>query len=145
MLSGMGDGQAPREVLAENIAAAMGRLRLGHAGLAERMQDLGFKWIRQTVGDVLSGRRSLRAAELFGLALALEIRVQRLVIPDDEVRLISLPNGRAVLAKAVTTGAAAVWDGNKLVHLSGDAVWQEGETPDLFRTAVEIAARHEDG
>jgi hypothetical protein len=145
MLSGMGDGQEPREVLAGNIAAAMARRRLGHAGLAERMQDLGFKWIRQTVGDVLSGRRSLRAAELYGLALALEMPVQRLVIPDDDVRAISLPNGRPVLAKAVTMGAAAMWDGNKLVRLSGDTAWQDGETPDPLRSAVELDARHEDG
>lgn len=145
MLSGMSDGRAPREVLSENIAAAMARRRLGHADLAERMQDVGFKWIRQTVGDVLSGRRSLRAAELFGLALALEIPVQRLVIPDDDVRVISLPNGREITARAVTMGAAAMWDGNKLVRLAGDAAWQDGGTPDPFRTAVEIDARHEDG
>jgi hypothetical protein len=140
----MGDGQAPGELLAGNIAAAMARRRLGHADLAERMQELGYKWIRQTVGDVLSGRRSLRASELFGLALALETTAPRLVIPDDDVREIVLPSGRTVLAKAVTMGPAAMWERNKLVRLSGDMAWIGDETPDALGTATEIDARHED-
>jgi hypothetical protein len=129
MLGGMGDGQAPGELLAGNIAAAMARRRLGHADVAERMQALGYKWIRQTVGDVLSGRRSLRAAELYGVAVALDIPITTLVVPwaDSVSAGVTLPSG--VILEFSTQfqirdvpSAAIMWTGNKPQFARGDTL-----------------------
>jgi hypothetical protein len=111
MLSGMGDGQAPREVLTESIAVAMTRRRLGHAALAERMQGLGYKWIRQTVGDVMSGRRSLRAEELYGLTLALETTVSELMTPHEDDAQIVFPSGTEVAGiRLLSNDQSLTWD-----------------------------------
>ena len=126
MLSGMSDGQAPREVLAESIAVAMTRRRLGHAGLAERMQGLGYKWIRQTVGDVLSGRRSLRADELYGLAIALETTVSELTVPRDDDAQIVFPSGIKVT-------------GMRLLSTDRSVAWDEKNTPVVSPRAAEDA------
>src|SRR5262249_40825084 len=118
MLGGMGDAQTPDEILRGNIGAAMGRRKLTQPDLAARMTALGYKWIRQTVGDVQSGRRSLRAAELYGLALALEVSIATLIAPADEYEDVTLPSGKPVSAASVQRSARGItrgairWDGN---------------------------------
>jgi 8-oxo-dGTP diphosphatase len=91
----MGDGQTPDELLRGNMAAVMARRGLTQPDLAARMQALGYKWIRQTVGDVQTGRRGLRASELYGLALALELPITTLVVPwaDVEEPSVRMPSG----------------------------------------------------
>lgn len=115
----MGDGQTPDELFRGNIAAAMARRKLTQPDLAARMRELGYKWIRQTVGDVQTGRRSLRAGELYGLSLALEIPITTLVVPwaDAGEPSVRLPSG---LILDFTTQfrirnvpwAPIMWDGN---------------------------------
>jgi transcriptional regulator with XRE-family HTH domain len=116
----MADGQTAGEMLAGNIAAAMARRRLGQADLAERMQALGYKWIRQTVGDVLSGRRSLRAAELYPLSLALELPITTLVVPWADAGETSVRLASGLILDFTTQfrignvpWAPVMWDGNK--------------------------------
>lgn len=134
MLIGMGDGQAPDKLLRGNIAAAMARRELSQPDVAARMKALGYKWIRQTVGDVQNGRRSLRASELYGLALALETSIATLVAPaagEDEA--VTLPSGVQISAASVRRSAkgqtrgAVRWDGNVPVFppVGPDGWWQD--------------------
>ncbi len=88
--------KTPEQMLAGNIAAARARRRLGQADLAARMRALGYRWARQTVGDIEAGKRQLRAGELYGVSLALEIPVTTLVIPwadEGPMPEVVLPSG----------------------------------------------------
>ena len=102
----MGEGLTPDELLRGNIGAAMGRLQLTQPELARRMKKLGYNWIRQTVGDVQTGRRSLRAAELYGLSVSLEVSIATLMAPQpDEDERVVLPSGRSMPAASVRRSA----------------------------------------
>lgn len=96
----------------------MGRRGLKQPDLAERMKALGYKWLRQTVGDVMTGRRSLRASEILALSLALETSIAALTAPADEDAAVTLPSGEALSAESVRRSArgqtrgAVRWDGN---------------------------------
>jgi transcriptional regulator with XRE-family HTH domain len=99
--------QSPGDAVAANVAAARARRRLGQEDVAARMRALGYsKWVRQTVGDIETGRRRLLAEEVFALAAALKTAVTLLVgaVETDEL----------VLPSGVTLEAAqmAEWDGN---------------------------------
>jgi len=117
-------------MLAGNIAAAMARRRLGHADLAERMQNLGYKWARQTVGDIMNGKRQLRAGELHGVSVALEIPVTTLVIPwadEGPMPEIVLPSGLVLTFSAQfrisnVPAFPVMWDGNKPKFTNTDAI-----------------------
>lgn len=65
--------------IAANIRAERARANIGQQELAERMEALGWKWVRQTVGQVEGGTRRATADELIGLALCLDIPVLRLI------------------------------------------------------------------
>lgn len=133
-------------MIGRNISAARGRLQLPQTAVAARMRDeLGFKkWHQQTVANVEKGTRPVKAEELHGLALVLRTTVVRLVIPAEDDRWISLPNGKVVHASSVSVGPGALWDGNKLVALAGEGRMLEDSStpPDPLRTAAAIAARH---
>jgi hypothetical protein len=117
-------------MLAGNIAAAMARRHLGHADMAERMQNLGYKWARQTVGDIVNGKRQLRAGELYGVAVALEIPVTTLVIPwadEGPMPEVGLPSGLVLIFSAQfrisnVPAFPIMWDGNKPKFESTDTL-----------------------
>ncbi len=117
-------------MLAGNIGAAMGRRRLSHGDLAERMQHLGYRWARQTVGDLLNGKRQLRAGELYAVAIALEIPVTTLVIPwadEGPMPEVVLPSGIVLTFSAqfrVTDVPAfpIMWEGNVPKFAASDAI-----------------------
>jgi transcriptional regulator with XRE-family HTH domain len=111
--------KTPDEMLAGNIAAARARRKLQQSNLAARMTALGYKWVRQTVGEIENGNRRVTAAELYGLAIALEIPVTLLVVPwaDEGSPTVRLPSGLvlefSVQFRAHNVPASAVlWEGD---------------------------------
>jgi 8-oxo-dGTP diphosphatase len=101
MLYRMATPKTPEAILAGNIAAARARRRLDQQDLADRMRALGWKWVRQTVGEVENNRRRLTAGEILGLAICLETTVPRLMAPLMEDEWIGLPNGMSLRVGAV--------------------------------------------
>jgi transcriptional regulator with XRE-family HTH domain len=84
----------PKEILAGNIGAAMGRRRLSQTDLAERMRQFGYsKWSRQTVAETLAGNRRLLAEELLAVAACLETTVQQLMSPQAWDGPVEFPSG----------------------------------------------------
>lgn len=119
----------PEAILAANIAAARVRRDLQQQDLAERMRALGWKWVRQTVGEVEKKEQGRRVTpgELVGLAIALETSVTRLTSPLPEDREVELPSGLSLRASAVqgyvtgewVTDERILWHQNKPVHSRG--------------------------
>lgn len=109
----------PGEILAGNIAAARRRRRLQQSDLAERMRELGWRWVRQTVGEIENNRRRVITDELVGLSYALETEVGNLLLPaPGDVRLAALPAGQLVIMPLQHEmpggmGGSVLWDGNK--------------------------------
>ena len=68
-------------VLADNLRRYRGFTRLSQTDLAERMESLGHRWLRQTVGQIEAGRRSVSVDELLGLAVSLQTAVSGLLSP----------------------------------------------------------------
>ena len=60
------------------------------------MRALGWKWVRQTVGEVENNRRRLTTGELFGVALALETSLPRLLEPLPEDEWVQIPTGESL-------------------------------------------------
>lgn len=89
-----------REIISDSresiIAAARVRRRLQQSDLADRMRALGWKWVRQTVGEVENSNRRLTAEEIFGLAIALEVTIPQLMAPSDPDGIVEFPNGQAI-------------------------------------------------
>lgn len=82
------------DLLMRNVKAARARRGLDQEMLAARMRALGFEvWVRQTVARVENGKRRLTAEEVFGLAIALEISVMRLMEAVRDDGRIGLPSG----------------------------------------------------
>lgn len=110
------------DVLIRNVRAARSRVGLDQADISARMRELGFAtWHRQTMGKVERAERQLSAAELAGLALALETTISRLAAPLEEDGEVELQEGgpavdvitlRLMAAGKIAPGAVA-WDGNK--------------------------------
>jgi transcriptional regulator with XRE-family HTH domain len=93
----------PGVILARNIAAARVRLGLDQKDLAERMRAVGWKWVRQTVGEVENGRRRLSADEVLGLGACLETTVEQLMSPRKTDPPVELPSGE-ILASIQVMG-----------------------------------------
>jgi transcriptional regulator with XRE-family HTH domain len=108
----------PEDVFAEAIGSAMGRRNLSRTDLAERMSNLGYrKWSRQTVAEVIEGRRRILAAELYPLSFALEMPLPALVMPWTEAgpAEIELPSGVRLRYFVETRAAGSygnLWNGN---------------------------------
>lgn len=90
------------------------------------MRHLGWKWVRQTVGEVENDRRRVTAEEVLGVAIALETSVQRLMTPLWEDKWVELPSGESLRVGAVVsfvtgeqlgdlTRRDVQWYGNALV------------------------------
>jgi transcriptional regulator with XRE-family HTH domain len=107
--------QPYKEVLAGNIAAARGRMRLRQSSLAERMRQLGWeRWHPQTVSEVEAGRRDLRADELLGLSIALETNIATLMAAPLDVGAVKLPAGTLVGAtRLFEIDGTTSWDGDR--------------------------------
>jgi len=122
MLDGMAKRTTLGAILAGNIAAARVRRRLQHQELADRMRALGWKWVRQTVGEVENNRRRLSAEEIYGLAEALEVSIPVLMGPSDPDGFVAFPNGKYIHSSS-------------LERLAGRGVndhavqWQDDGTP----------------
>jgi 8-oxo-dGTP pyrophosphatase MutT (NUDIX family) len=85
------------------------------------MRALGWNWVRQTVGEVENNRRRLSAAEVIGLAVALEVTIPQLMAPSDPDGAVEFPNGLAIGAVSVERLAgrgrndhSVRWNGNEL-------------------------------
>ena len=96
MLDGMAKRTTLGAILAGNVAAARVRRRLQQQDLADRMRALGWKWVRQTVGEVENNRRRLSAEEIYGLAEALEVSIPVLMTPSDPDGFVVFPNGKYI-------------------------------------------------
>jgi transcriptional regulator with XRE-family HTH domain len=121
------------EVLARRIRSARAAKRLGQESLATRMQALGFDgWTRQTVGSTEKPTRRVTAAEVVGLALALETSVPTLLaaVPDDEA--VAFPDGELTvesITKLVTgiNDHSVTWEDDKPVFARGQSAWWVGQ------------------
>jgi transcriptional regulator with XRE-family HTH domain len=142
------------EILARNIRAARSRVDIGQENLAARMRALGFSaWIRQTVGSTERGRRRPTAAEIAGLAFALQTTISRLLAPVDEDQAVALqPDGPLVSVNSVRLSAIGripvgevEWDGDKPVITArpdyppavADLMHRMSESHDDHRTGPE--------
>jgi hypothetical protein len=66
--------------LAANLRAERARAAMDQEELADAMRSLGFSsWKRQTVGQCEQARRRILAAEVFGLAMALQVKPGKLM------------------------------------------------------------------
>jgi transcriptional regulator with XRE-family HTH domain len=107
------------DVIVRNLRAVRVRKKLEQRDLVERMRQLGFpNWHRQTLSRIEQGQRNLLAAELLGLAYALETSIDVLLAPAaDERGYIELGDGAvhmrhaAARVRGVSDGAIR-WDGN---------------------------------
>jgi len=123
------------EVLSRNCRAARSRLGLGQERLAARMRALGYTaWLRQTVSKTEKGERRLSAAEIVGLALALETSMRELMAPTAADKTVDLQGGaidfRIVveLIKGDNVGAVQ-WEGDVPKFLPKS--WWVDERPDV--------------
>jgi transcriptional regulator with XRE-family HTH domain len=104
------------DVLAANVRSARARAGISQKTLADRMQALGFNWAWQTVGKVEKPNRPLLAAEILGLALALETTISELVAAHPADQLVQLPGGQVISPESVrklacgTTDRVLTWD-----------------------------------
>jgi hypothetical protein len=91
----------------------MARRRLQQSDVAARMQALGYKWVRQTVGETLKKKESRRlsAEEVMALAIVLETTVRELVTPHEEDAQIVFPAGIQVTGRRLLTfDRSLTWD-----------------------------------
>lgn len=93
--------ETPGRHVARNIAGARNELGLDQKQLAARMRALGWKWVRQTVGEAENGRRRLTTDEIVGLSIALETTIATLLSPPDRAVGVGLPSGGWVSAELV--------------------------------------------
>jgi transcriptional regulator with XRE-family HTH domain len=119
------------EVIAGNIAAERARQRLSQASVAARMNQLGFPWIRQTVGDCESGRRQVSAPELLGLAHALTLSVGDLIVPP-RGEFVTMPFGQRVGVPVTIDdeGVLLLWVDDELVTRPDGTLGTVADLPD---------------
>jgi transcriptional regulator with XRE-family HTH domain len=132
------------EVIAANVRATRVRKQLHQADVVERMRALGYTdWHRQTLGKVERGERSLRAAEVLGLAYALGTNMGVLLAAERE-DVIEFPTGqltgRDVTAVAFGRNNGAIrWggpDGNEPIFGNGVDAWRGEPEDDPARDLV---------
>lgn len=111
MLSSMTTPNTPDGILARNIAPARVRLSLQQHDLADRMRTLGWKWVRQTVGEVEKSRRRLTAGEVIGLAACLETTVEQLMSPQKTDGPMELPSGEVLASIQVMALVSDTYNG----------------------------------
>jgi transcriptional regulator with XRE-family HTH domain len=136
------------EVLARRIRSVRAEKKLKQDTVATRMRALGFEgWTRQMVGSTEKPTRRVTAAEIIGLALALETSVPTLLtaVPDDEA--VAFPTGNLSvqsMAKLVTglNDKSVRWEDDKPVFTTGKSAWFAGD-PDAPHV-VKVAWSRED-
>ncbi len=136
---------AYKRLLGRNISADRGRLQLNQTAVAARMRALGFEdWHQQTVARIEKGQRRLTVEELFGLALALDSTVQRLLAPIGGDLWVQLPSGSHTFLHGMAVvnqvngknDGTITWHGNKPAQspagppeLLADADWHTPAAP----------------
>jgi transcriptional regulator with XRE-family HTH domain len=135
------------EVLARNARAYRSRKGIGQERLAARMRALGYTaFLRQTVSKVEKGERRLSAAEVLGLALALEVTMRQLLEPQPDDKQIELPNGDSFSERTVrllvaeVNDRAILWRDDVPAHREVIAGWEgdpdmPGELADALKAA----------
>lgn len=107
-----------KETVAENVRAYRQLRGLEQDGLARRMQKLGLPWRQVTVSEVERNQRSVTAAELPWLVLALETTIEQLLDTRGPERMrgpgmVSLPVSEwADLGREIRTEV----DGREVVY-----------------------------
>lgn len=111
------------EVIAGNVRARRSRLGIGQERLAARMRALGYSaFLRQTVSKVEKGERRLTAAEVNGLAWALETSIAGLMTPTADDKTVEFPSGGSVSAESAARSVhgdndgSVKWDGDVPVY-----------------------------
>lgn len=140
------------EILARRIRSVRAEKRLKQDSVARRMRALGFDgWTRQIVGSTEKPTRRVTAAEIIGLAIALETSVPTLLsaVPDDEA--VAFPTGQLTVKSMVdlVTGLndrSVRWvdDDSPVFAPGGKWAWRDGDpdAPDVVKTAW---AREDEG
>lgn len=75
------------DVIAANVRAERGRLKLDQAALAERLG-----WSKSTVSNLESGRRTVAADDIVPLCRALQVTFAQLIyrLDDDQLAILAL-------------------------------------------------------
>jgi transcriptional regulator with XRE-family HTH domain len=76
-----------RETVADNVRGFRQLRGIDQSILARRMEGLGYGWRQVTVSEVERDQRNVTAAELLGLALALETSIEQLLDPRGPERV----------------------------------------------------------
>jgi transcriptional regulator with XRE-family HTH domain len=74
-----GESLKVSELVGDNIRVLRRAAGLTQAELAEAMEAMGFRWVRQTVAETESGRRDAKVEELVALAAYFEMPVRALL------------------------------------------------------------------
>ncbi len=134
------------EILAANIRAARAYLDISQASVARRMTALGYRWTRQTVGEVESSDRRVLAEEVFALGFCLQIPVPFLLLgaPEFDLRamlpagyVVELPHTIQMQPGALPPGRG-FWDGDTPTitpEESQKAAAPDGGVPQIPRIA----------
>jgi hypothetical protein len=138
-------GMAPitfGQALARRIQATRRVKELSQESVAARMRALGFDgWTRQTVGSTEKPTRRVTAAEVVGLALALEVAVPILLRAEPIDEAVAFPTGqlsiesvnRLVMGK---NDGSVSWKDDEPVFSRGTTGWWVDESGS--RTVAEI-------
>jgi len=151
MLSGMASPTTLGAILARNIAAARAGRGLQQSDLADRMRALGWKWVRQTVGEIENNRRRLTAEEVLGLAICLETTMLRLLTPlwtEEEVELpggISLPQASVRIVLSGPDPEMGKFSQVRIDYPAERGVRWQDNTPARVTTPYEGSAAPEGG
>jgi transcriptional regulator with XRE-family HTH domain len=82
------------ELIGQRIRSRRDGLEMTQEQLGKRLGDiLGLEWSRQAVSAAEKGRRGFTAAELVGIAFALETSVGNLLTPSPDLDALELPRG----------------------------------------------------
>lgn len=90
------------EAIGRRIATLRERAGMSQAELGEYLGDLlTASWPRQSVSVAEKGGRKLTAAELYAIALVLNVPVAQLFVAPPELDVVEFPSGKTVEAAAL--------------------------------------------
>lgn len=120
-----------QHIISQSVKVLRERARATQKGLAERMDELGFGWKRNTVAEVESGKRALSLEEMLGIAILFDVPLAFLLssLEIDEVLQVNESlRLTAAQAQELIGGEefGVTWRGIRLAHTtSGGLVLDE--------------------
>lgn len=125
-----------RQTLARNLAALRARRGVSVRALSERLGELGVRLLPSGITKIEQQARDVDVDELLALAVALNVRPARLVLPDDYSA-----DGRVQLTPAVSARTDEAWrwfEGRQALPLLEDP---DGQLESMLAWLHEAPAR----